>query len=287
MASGWSLPDRDADPAGYIAAIDARSERIETPCGEGTMVWRVWGNDALQPLVLAHGAQGAWTHWIANIERLARYRRLIVPDLPGHGESALPVTPDHEGISRALAEGLYLLLKDELPVDLCGFSFGGVALGWLAGLHPGVAARLVLVGCGGLGTPHVPPRLGKVGGTRGAERRAVLKGNLLGMMLNDEAAADELAIHMLLPTAKAARINPAPLVLPDMLLRALARVECPVDAIWGACDWPHPDPGHQLAAIRTLKPDCRLRVVADAGHWAMYEKPEPFLAALLDLLGAP
>src|SRR3546814_18467918 len=32
------------------------------------------------------------------IECLSRRRRLIVADLPGHGQSALPETPDHEGI---------------------------------------------------------------------------------------------------------------------------------------------------------------------------------------------
>ncbi|WP_404480459.1 alpha/beta fold hydrolase [Novosphingobium sp. BL-52-GroH] len=280
--------DRECDPAGYLAAIEARARRVETPCGDGTMVWRVWGEGGDEPLVLAHGGQGSWTHWVRNIERLSRHRRLIVPDLPGHGGSAMPQTSDHEGIAAALAAGLATVLGPVgLPVDLCGFSFGGVALAHLAALHPHVARRLVIVGCGGLGTPMGHPRLGRVGGLVGEERRAALKANLLGLMLHDPDSADDLAIHMLLPNAKAARLHVPPLVVPDRLARILPAVAVPVDAIWGECDLPHPDPAVQEAALRSVQPEALFRVVADAGHWAMYERPEAFEAALLEILEAP
>src|SRR3546814_19238534 len=96
------------------------------------------------------------------IECLSRRRRLIVADLPGHGQSALPETPDHEGISRALARGLEDILgADNLPADLCGFSFGGVALAHLAALYPHVARRLVIVGCGGDGPGSEERRVGE------------------------------------------------------------------------------------------------------------------------------
>lgn len=277
--------DRNAEPEAFLADFEQRAARIETPCGDGTMVWRVWGEG--EPLVLAHGAQGSWTHWIANIERLSRHRRLIVADLPGHGDSAMPETPDHEGISKALADGLRQILGDALPVDLCGFSFGGVAFAHLAAFYPVVARRLVIVGCGGLDTPHGPPNLRRVSGTQGEERRAVLKGNLLGLMLHHEASADELAIHMLLPTAKAARLHVPHLVMPDRLAKILPQVRCPVDAIWGEFDRPHPNPAAQEAVVRSIQPDCDFRVVEGAGHWAMYERPEAFEEALLAILATP
>jgi pimeloyl-ACP methyl ester carboxylesterase len=277
---------QNSDPEAFLAALEASAERVETPCGEGTMVWRIWGEGP--PLVLTHGAQGAWTHWVRNIERLSRRRRIIVADLPGHGASALPATPDHEGIALALAEGLRAIVGDGgMPVDLCGFSFGGVALAHLAAFHPQVARRLVLVGCGGLDTPHQPPRLGKVGGLVGEARRAAIKANLLALMLHHPDSADDLAIHMLLPTAKAARLNVAGLVLPDRLIRILPRVRVPVDAIWGEFDWPHPDPAAQEAAVRSVQPAMDFRVVRDAGHWAMYERPEAFEAALEAILESP
>ncbi len=282
------VTERGGDPAAFLAAIEARGQRVETPCGEGTMVWRIWGESDGEPLVLGHGAQGSWTHWIGNIERLSRRRRLIVADLPGHGDSAMPVTPDHKGISAALAKGLETILgRGRAPVDLCGFSFGGVALAHLAAFHPQLARRLVIVGCGGLDTPMGHPRLGRIGGLVGDARRAALKANLLGLMLHHPDSADDLAIHMLLPTAKAARLHVPPLVIPDRLLRILPRVSVRVDAIWGECDLPHPDPAAQEAALRSVHPEAIFRVVEGAGHWAMYEEPEVFEAALLEILAEP
>lgn len=279
----------NADPGAFLAAMEARATRVETPCGTGTMVWRIWGEEGSgPPLVLAHGAQGSWTHWVRNIERLSRHRRLIVADLPGHGDSAMPATPDQEGIAAALAEGLELVLgRDALPADLCGFSFGGVAFAHLAAFHPRIVRRLVIVGCGGLDTPMGHPRLGRISGLAGAARRAALKDNLLGQMLHHPDSADDLAIHMLLPTAKAARMQVASLVMPDRLLRILPRVGVPVDAIWGECDLPHPDPAVQEAALRSVHPEAVFRVIAQAGHWAMYERPEAFETALLEILATP
>jgi pimeloyl-ACP methyl ester carboxylesterase len=277
-----------ADPATLLAEVESCATRFETPCGEGAMVWRIWGDPGLPPLVLAHGAQGSWNHWVRNIGRLSRQRRLIVPDLPGHGESAMPASEDHAFISKALAHGLEIILgRDVLPVDLCGFSFGGVVLAHLAAFHPQVARRLVLVGCGGLGTPGNHPRLLRISGLTGEERRAALKGNLLGLMLHHPQSADDLAIHMLLPTAKAARVNAQPLVMPDKLLRILPKIDCQLDAIWGEFDWPHPDPEVQEQVLRSIRPELDFRVIAESGHWVMYEQPEAFEAALIGMLNTP
>ena len=39
--------------------------------------------------------------------------------------------------------------------------------------------------------------------------------------------------------------------------------------------------------LRRYQPDMDFRTIADAGHWAMYERPEAFNAALLDILAQP
>lgn len=274
----------EADPAERVAAVAARARRVETPCGDGSLVWRIWGEG--EPLVLGHGAQGAWSHWIANIDALAAKRTVIAVDMPGHGDSAMPATLDHEGISAVLAEGLRRIVPDRLPVDLVGFSFGGISFAYLAALHPGLARRLVLVGTGGLGTPLGAVSLGRVGGLAGEERKAALKANLLGLMLHAPPSADDLAVHLLESNAAAARLpNAAELVLPDRLAKILPRIAVPVDAIWGEFDRPHPDPALQEAVIRRTHPRCDFRVIADAGHWVMYEQPEAFDATLLEMLG--
>lgn len=273
------------DPAATVAAIEAQARRIDTPCGEGTMAWRVWGTG--RPLLLAHGAAGSWTHWIRNIEPLvAAGRMVIAADLPGSGASADPATPDHPGISAALAAGLPIVLGDARPIDMAGFSFGGVCLAWLAGFHPEWVRHLVLIGCGGLDTPMGHVARTQVSGLRGEEREEALRFNLNGMMLHARESADALARHLLIANVrKGSAVLPQHLVLPDMLVRALPAVTAQVDAIWGEHDAPHPDPALQLAAIHRTHPAARLRVMPGAGHWAMYEAPGECTAALLELLG--
>lgn len=284
----------DAQSAAFVADVESRARRVETPCGTGTMVWRIWGEGA--PLVLAHGAQGNWAHWIRTIPELARSRMVIAVDLPGHGSSAMPEVESMEAIAKALAEGLTRILGSPSasgkvvggrPVDLVGFSFGGVTFTWFAALYPRLVRRLILVGTGGLGTPHGNIDLRRISGLRGEQRREALRRNLLGLMLHHRESVDDLAIHLLISAGIAARFTAsARLVVPDRLLTVLPRVRAPVDAIWGEYDRPHPDPALQEAVLRSVQPGLTFRVIPDAGHWAMYERPGAFVATLEDLLAA-
>jgi pimeloyl-ACP methyl ester carboxylesterase len=275
----------EQEAAAIVAELEARARRVDTPCGEGTLAWRIWGQG--EPLVVGHGAQGAWSHWIRNIDTLAQERMVIAVDLPGQGDSALPATRDHRGISAALAEGLRAILGEGAQADLAGFSFSGIAFAHFAHYHPDLVRRLVLVGCGGLDTPHGHIDLRPVRGLEGEERKAALRANLLGLMLHHPESADELAQHLLVTNGRKARWVEVGLVLPDRLKRILPEVACPVDAIWGEFDRPHPAPQLQEAVIRLSHPDCDFRVIAGAGHWAMYERPDTFNAALLDMLARP
>ena len=81
----------DADPAAVVDALARTARKVRTPCGDGAMVWRVWG--AGEPLVLFHGGSGSWTHWIRNIPELSRHYELWVADIPGLGDSAMPPKP--------------------------------------------------------------------------------------------------------------------------------------------------------------------------------------------------
>lgn len=283
MSSAAALAN---DPVAIVAEIEGRARRVETPCGDSTMAWRIWGSDTGRaPIVLGHGAQGAWSHWIRNIDALVSSGRLVIAaDLPGHGDSADPTALDHAGISAVLADGLREILGPERQVDLVGFSFGGVAFSYFAAFYPEFVRRLIIVGCGGLDTPHGHINLQRVSGLEGEERRAALKSNLLGLMLHHPESADDLAIHLLVRNAKRSAIKPQELVLPDRLAAILPDVSVQVDAIWGELDRPHPDPQAQEAVIRCSHPDTDFRVIQDAGHWAMYERPEAFNATLLAML---
>ncbi len=274
-----------ADPVEELAALDAHARRVETPCGDGAMVWRVWGSGPA--LVLGHGGQGAWSHWVRNIAELAAHYTVIAPDLPGHGDSAMPASVDHDVISADIAAAMRLLLPTDGKAEFAGFSFGGAVFTHFAARYPQFVRRVIIIGTGGLDTPHGHIDLGRVGGLQGEERRAAIKRNLLGLMLHHGESVDEMAMHLLVANGRQARLPVVDLVLPDKVALALPQLSVPIDAIWGEFDRPHPDPAVQEAVLRRSQPDCHFRVIAGAGHWAMYEKPEAFNAALLDMLSQP
>ncbi len=246
------------------------------------MVWRTWGKGP--PLVLGHGGQGAWSHWVRNIEVLARRYAVIVPDLPGHGDTAMPSSVDHDTISAAIAAGLSRLLNKGEPAHFVGFSFGGAVFTHFAVRYPERVLRLVIVGTGGLDTPHGHIDLGRVGGLEGEERRAAIRRNLLGLMLHHPESVDEMAMHLLVANGRQARLPVQELVIPDKVVQVLPQLKVPIAALWGEHDRPHPNPALQESVLRRFQPDCQFRVIADAGHWAMYERPDAFNAALLDVL---
>lgn len=142
-----------------VLRLQALARRETTPCGDGDMVWHVWGDARPDrpPLVLLHGGSGSWTHWVRNIDDLlAAGRELWIPDLPGFGASASPTRGgDADALVEPLAEGLRALFGPR-PCDLVGFSFGGLTAGLLLAEHPELARQLVLVGAPAMGV--VPKR---------------------------------------------------------------------------------------------------------------------------------
>ncbi len=275
-----------ASPEDIVADLDRRATRRESPCGDGALVWRVWGEGPA--VVLLHGAHGAWSHWIRNIDALtAAGLQVWAPDLPGHGDSALPDAVDGDSLGAVLAQGLQTLLPAGDQADVVGFSMGGVIAAHLAAVAPALVRRLIIVDAGGLDTPWVTPRVGPIRGLEGEALRAAHRINLLGLMIHDPANCDDLAIHVQALNTPRGRLKAFDLVMPDKLLGVLPRVRAQVDAIWAEHDFPHPDPAAQLDALRAVKPDCEMRVVADAGHWVMYEGAAAFNTALTEMLDQP
>ena len=275
----------DPASADLVADLERRARRFETPCGDGVLVWRAWGSGP--PVLLAHGSHGAWSHWIRNIDALAAKRTVWAPDLPGYGESAMAERADQDAIADALALGLRQLVGRALPLDVVGFSFGGVACAYLAANHPELVRRLIIVGSGGLDTPVGHIEMRRLRGLEGEARREVLRANLLALMLHHPESADDLAVHLQVINGLRARLAPSPLVLPDKLLQALPRITAQIDAVWGEHDRPHPVAAGQEPVLRRFQPELEFRVIADAGHWAMYERPADFNRTLLELLDQP
>ena len=94
-------------------------------------------------IVLVHGLGSRSGHWMAVARRLARHHRVVLVDLPGHGDTQMlePFSLDRAelALDRALAD------EPGGPVVLVGHSVGGLIAAAEAIDHPTRVRGLVLV----------------------------------------------------------------------------------------------------------------------------------------------
>ncbi len=137
-----------------IARLEQAAERDEVlAAGVGPVLWRRCGEGP--PLVLLHGGHGSWLHWARNITPLSREFELWLPDLPGYGDSALPVEPTLESLVAATRTSLDAMIGANTPIALAGFSFGGLVAAHLAVQRPHLT-RMALLGPAGHGGARRP-----------------------------------------------------------------------------------------------------------------------------------
>jgi len=267
-----------------VEGVAAEAQRIETPCGDGGMVWRIWGSGP--PLVLFHGGYGSWTHWIRNVLVLAREFTVIAPDLPGLGESATPPEPHTaEGLAAILVEGLDIVLPKDVAPHIAGFSFGGVLGGHVAAQLGDRLRALTIVGSNGLGLVRQPTTLERVpAGAPVAEALAIHRHNLGVLMIADPSKIDELAVYIQSQNAPRGRVRSRRFSRTDTLARALPLVKARLDGIWGERDATARSHLEERArAVRSFQPDARFEVIPGAGHWAQYEAADRFNQVLAEI----
>lgn len=275
-------------PEALLAEIEASARRVETPCGEGVMVWRLWGeNRAGQPpLVLFHGGSGSWRHWVRNVLPLSRDRLVVCPDLPGLGESAMPPSAaDPAPIAALVRQGLTRVLGEGRRYDLAGFSFGALLSGHVAAQAGPELRTVTLIGAGALGLPRPRTELMKVRDRQGEARIAAHRHNLATLMLANPANIDSLALAIQEWNTAHGRFKSRGFAHSASLRDAIARARAPVTLIYGERDaiaWPEVE--KRFAALREVQPEAWTGVIPGAGHWVAYEAPEAFNAMLLDVL---
>lgn len=286
--SRMSLPPLEtALPADALRVLSLAT-RHATPCGDGEIVWHAWG--AGEPLVLLHGGSGSWTHWIRNVEAIAAAgRRVVVPDLPGFGDSARPPGGhDADAVAPAVADGLREVVGTA-PADVVGFSFGGLVGSLMAAGQPQRVRRLVLVGAPGLGLRS--RRLTLRSWRQEAdlhERLAAHRSNLATLMIHREELIDDLAVALQAANVPRDRMQRRKLALTDILLQTLPTIRCRIDAIYGECDALYRETLSQLPQLLRTGPTFReLVLLPQVGHWVQYEDPVGFHRALLRLLAEP
>jgi pimeloyl-ACP methyl ester carboxylesterase len=271
-----------------VAVLDRAATRHAVPNGVGNVIWRVWGEGP--PLVLLHGGTGSWMHWIRNIEDLSRDHMLLVPDIPGSGESASPKLPTTaEAIGASLLDGVDAIIGRERGFAVAAFSMGGLISGYLV-KHAGARAQsLVLIGSTGTTAPRAemaPLKSWRRLPTDDAKRSAH-RHNLAALMFHDPAKIDELAVYIQHHNAERSRVRGKHVTHTGDLSLGLAGFAGRLAGIWGEHDVTAvPYLAERRDKLEQFRPGATFDIVPGVGHWVQYEAADAFNALLRLRLGS-
>ncbi len=247
------------------------------------------------PVVLVHGWSLSSAAFAEEIDLLARHRRVVAPDLRGHGRSAAPPAPfGLADLARDLAR-----LLDALALE------GAVLLGWSLGAQVALAAvplvrerlaALVLVSgtprfTADEGWPHgLPGRSvdGLAARLRRDAPRAVARffdGMFVEGELDDAGRARASAVRAATPAPDAAALRSGLDVLASADLRgSLPALDLPVLLVHGDRDPVCPSGASR--AMAAAIPGALLALLPDAGHAPFLSRPDPFRGALTSFLAS-
>jgi len=260
----------------YLSAIEKNCNKVLIKSKDSKVCWRSWGKG--KPLILLHGGYGSWAHWIKQAIPFSKNYNVLIPDMPGFGESedlTLPHTP--EKISANIAETLLKLISPEETPIICGFSFGGLIAGHLSynlierGLNP---EKLILVGPGGLGAKRGEMRnmIARHSKMSEEEIYQAHKTNLEILMMHDATKVDDWSVHIQKQNTDAHRIKSRPISSTDTLARILEKQDVPLFLLWGEKD---ASVGvyleDRMSILRDINSKVRFHVEYNLGHWIMYE----------------
>jgi pimeloyl-ACP methyl ester carboxylesterase len=301
-----------APPGARRRAVTLHGEQISfwdrDPAGTGHASRGHSGERADGVLVLVHGMAGSATTWapvLAELDRRGDTRRVIAPDLAGHGStSALWADYSLGGYATGLRDLLAALGHTHATV--VGHSLGGGVVQHFAWAFPEHCDRLVLVASGGLGR-EVSPLL-RAAVLPGADwvlplltdRHTLHAAEIVGRILAGPAG---WALPALSREAREAHQALASLTDPDHRRAFLYTARSVIDAhgqrvsalnrlylteglpvllVWGTDDTLIP-PAHGERA-HTLIAASRLELLDGAGHFPHRDQPDRFTAVLLDFL---
>ncbi len=243
-------------------------------------------------IMLHGGGPGAsgMSNFSKNVEVLAKNFRVIVPDLPGYGQSSKGL--DKSDVFGDLASSI-IQLMDKMKLkkaSLVGNSLGGGAALRAALDYPERVNRLVLMGPGGIRSSKAPPTKGlkallnyyKGEGPRREKLATFLREFLVadGSMVSDKMI-DERYQSSLDPEV----IADPPLGIKGLgaffrmdLARdkRLPRLPHPTLVLWGADDKVNRPSGGEW--LQRNMQHCDHYVFADTGHWVQWERAAEFNA---------
>jgi 2-hydroxy-6-oxonona-2,4-dienedioate hydrolase len=276
------------DPQSILDRIQRQATRHETPCGDGRMVWHLWDQSGgTAPVVaLFHGGAGSWRHWIRTIPALVPTYRVLVPDLPGLGESDFPPDGDDAfAVAAIVADGIDAIVGAGTSYEVVGFSFGGTMAACVGALRGKRVRSVTIIGSSGVGALGSAVKLEKVRHLEGQERHDTHRINLGRLMIADPAKIDELAVAIQDWNTVRSRLRTPAISRSGAIMRAIDQLQSPLNGMWGELDAPaNPKGPERVATLRAHCPNADIRLIAKTGHWAAYESADTVNAILLEML---
>ena len=256
------------------------------PYRDGFVAWHEFGSPVPNqlPCILLHGGHGSWEHWARNIDVLAEYFHVFVPDMPGFGQSSFFDAQFQSGMMEPMIATINVLFGEDQLVNIAGFSFGGFVAAHLANQRKHIA-KLALLGSAGHGGPRRPR--GELLAWKEIESSGdiqklneVMRENLCQQMISTYERVDAEAIRIHRDACIATRFKSKPIARPGGLAEQLEQYSGPALLIWGEHDITC-DPEYLIEKLVSGRSNRAKELVIDVGHWVQYEKPDQINASLI------
>ena len=271
----------------FADALSAQARTEYMAWAGGHVCWRGFGSGS--PVVLVHGGHGSWLHWVRNIEALAAHHTVWVVDLPGFGDSDAPAGDGLAALLAPTLSTLDALVGADTPVQLVGFSFGGLVAAHMAAQRPQVQ-RLALLGTGGHQGRRRPKgelvnwKTAWHAGDAAAVGQAMRHNLAMHMLSVDAADIDPLALRIHTEACVRTRFRSKEISRSGGLVEVLARYPGATLLAWGEHDVTA-EPATIAQTLSAALPGAQTRIVDGAGHWVQYERANEVNPMLLAWLG--
>ena len=242
------------------------------------------------PVVLLNGGTGSWLHWVRTIPALEGEYRVLVPDLPGMGDSAAPGNIEPvEALIEAMGEAVFkglIAISPSKASHICGFSFGAMVGAFVGAQLGRQLGSYCMLGASGLGLPFPGPRGIRKHNKNANEDalRAVHRANMGAIMFGDAEHDDAEALEMQLINAGKVRVRSHTAATTEVMRAPLKALHGPKLALWGDRDPFFPRDVEALGDLMSAW-SFRWMQIPKAGHWAQYHNASEVNRILVEFLG--
>lgn len=236
-------------------------------------------DDTAETIVMLHGFGADKDTWTRFAGELGNDYRLVIPDLPGHGESTQNSSLNYDIQEQAKRLDEFLNLINAKKVYIVGNSMGGAIALHYTSTHPAAVQSLTLIdSLGAIKTPSVLDEETKVSGknpmleiNNAEDYKAMMSYGMVNPPYIPGFLIDVLA------EAKIKRKDIERKIFKDILTDAdqttiLANIHVPTLIIWGKQDRVlHVD---DAALLHEKISGSRIAILDETGHVPMVERPQ-------------